>query len=70
MSLPNRVEAAIQFLRWSRDERNPPPNFDGMRAEGRDLSKNEQAAHDMAVEVFRKYLSGEEAYADQQEGKP
>jgi glycine/D-amino acid oxidase-like deaminating enzyme len=65
MAMPGRVEAAGAYLYFANHLRNPPPSFDGQRAEAVDLTAAEQKTYDAAIEVLRKYFEGEADFGDQ-----
>lgn len=64
MSQPGRVDAALEFIRHANEVRNPRPNFDGMKPESRDLTPQEEAVESAALEVLRRYFTGEANFGD------
>lgn len=54
-----KISAALDFLRFCDQRENPPACFDGVRSESKELSDRESRAYDAAVELLRKYFSGE-----------
>ena len=64
MPVPGRVDAAMSYLRFAEDLKNPPPRFDGQRIEPQDLSDSEQATRDAALDVLRRYFTGEAHFGD------
>lgn len=61
-TIPAKVAAAMEYLKFADQLRNPPAYFDGTRPESRDLSKKEQAVYDAALEVLRTYFMGEQDF--------
>lgn len=55
-SLPGHVEAALQFLRFAEEIRQPH-GFDATLRKGRELSPTEAEVHDSALTVLLDYFN-------------
>ncbi len=64
MPLPGRVDAAMQFVRHADILRNPPPGFEGMRQEPRELTAVEQRVEDAALAVLLDYFECKADFGD------
>lgn len=55
-SMPPRITAALDYLRFAEGLRNPPARFDGQAPEARELGPAEQKVYDAALGVLKRYF--------------
>lgn len=60
--MPPQVCAALEYLRFAEQLRNPPSGFDGMRVEGRDLQPAEERVYVAGLKVLEDYFKARFEY--------
>ena len=64
MSVPSRIEAAMEFLSHANELRHPTLDWDESKKEARELTPHEQRVETEALNVLFRYFVGEDTYGE------